>query len=124
MDAERLSDAEIKLMSLIWAHSPIEAKDLAVLATRFIGWNKNTTYSVANKLASKGAIGREDPGFVCVARVTRESVLLNEINGVIDKLCRGSAKIFLQTFLEASKLTWWELDEVARVIERLKGEGE
>jgi len=120
MDVEKLSDAEIKLMTLIWAHSPIGAKDLAQLAKRLIGWNKNTTYSVANKLAAKGAIHREEPGFVCVARVTRDDVLLTEINDVIDKLCMGSLRSFFQTVLSAGNLSWWELYELGEIIETLK----
>ena len=120
MDAEKLSDAEIKLMTLIWAHGPIGAKDLAQLAGRLIGWNKNTTYTVANKLAAKGAIEREEPGFVCVARATREDVLLNEVNDLVDKLCGGSLRSFFQTLLSAGRLSWWELHELSEIIESLK----
>ncbi len=120
MDVEKLSDAELKLMTLIWAYSPIEAKDLAVYANRLIGWNKNTTYSVANKLAGKGAIDREEPGFVCVARATRESVLVSETNELVEKLCHGSIRQFFQACLGESRLSWWDLEELAQVIEQLK----
>ncbi|UKI13543.1 MAG: BlaI/MecI/CopY family transcriptional regulator [Oscillospiraceae bacterium] len=41
-------------MELIWAHEPISAKELSVLADQEFGWNKNTTYTVIKKLRQRG----------------------------------------------------------------------
>ena len=43
---QKLFDSELKVMELIWAHEPISAKELSVLADQEFGWNKNTTYTV------------------------------------------------------------------------------
>ena len=37
---QKLFDSELKVMELIWAHEPISAKELSVLADQEFGWNK------------------------------------------------------------------------------------
>ena len=46
---KKLFDSELKVMELIWAHEPISAKELSVLAEGEYSWNKNTTYTVIKK---------------------------------------------------------------------------
>lgn len=42
---EKLFESEAKVMEIIWARSPISAKDISLIAAETIGWNKNTTYT-------------------------------------------------------------------------------
>ena len=58
---QKLFDSELKVMELIWAHEPISAKELSVLADQEFGWNKNTTYTVIKKIEAKGYIRRNEP---------------------------------------------------------------
>lgn len=118
----KLFDAEIKLMTLLWTHGSLPAKDLAVLAHRNIGWNKNTTYTIANKLAAKGALLRKEPNFLCEPLITREQALHTEADSLIERYCRGSIKQFLLTYLSESQLSWWELDELSEIIAALKAD--
>ena len=46
---QKLFDSEFKVMELIWAHEPISAKELSILAEKEYVWNKNTTYTVIKK---------------------------------------------------------------------------
>ena len=113
---EKLYDAELRLMEIIWEHEPVCAKDIGVCAARQLGWNKNTTYTVLNKLAAKGAISRTDPGFICTPLCTREEVLYQEIDTLVERFCWGSAKQFFSAFVASRKLSWWELDELVQII--------
>ncbi len=122
MEPIKLFDAEIKLMTLLWTHGSLPAKELVVMARRNIGWNKNTTYTIANKLAAKGALLRKEPNFVCEPLMTREQALQAEVDSLIDRYCRGSTKQFLQTYLSESQLSWWELDELSEIISTLKAD--
>ena len=47
---EKLFDSEIKVMEIIWQNQPISAKQVSVIASETIGWNKNTTYTIIKKL--------------------------------------------------------------------------
>jgi predicted transcriptional regulator len=74
MEKIKLYDGELKLMELLWERDGATAKELALLASDKIGWNKNTTYTVIKKLVAKGAIERSEPDFVCRSLITREDV--------------------------------------------------
>ena len=115
-NAAKLFDAELRLMELLWLQGTMPAKEITALARTRIGWNKNTTYTVLNKLAAKGTLSRSEPGFVCTPLVSREEVLRQEISTLITRFCWGSAKSFFSAFVEAQSLSWWELDELEQLI--------
>lgn len=59
----RLHEGELNIMELLWSNKVLAAKDIAKIIKEYIGWEKNTTYTVINRLIDKGAIKREEPGF-------------------------------------------------------------
>ena len=71
---EKLFASEAKVMEIIWAKSPISAKDISLIAAETIGWNKNTTYTVIKKLEAKGFIKRDDPGFICTPLISQNQM--------------------------------------------------
>lgn len=114
----KLFDSELRLMELIWANAGETAKALSLLAGETIGWNKNTTYTVLNKLVEKGAVARIDPGFHCQPLIERDQVAKEETDGLINKLFGGSRKAFFAAFLQQEKLSAGELDALREMIDR------
>ena len=114
----KLFDSELKVMELVWEGQPISAKSVSVLAAERYGWNKNTTYTVIKKCEAKGILHREEPGFICTARISREQVCRNETKGLIDKLFGGSRKALFSALLEDEQLSAEELDELRAMIEK------
>ena len=108
---QKLFDSELKVMELIWAHEPISAKELSVLADQEFGWNKNTTYTVIKKIEAKGYIRR-------VSLISKKDVCENETQGLIDKLFGGSRKALFSALIEDEKLTKDEIDELRKLIDK------
>lgn len=115
---QKLFDSEFKVMELIWAKEPVSAKDVSLLAEQAHGWNKNTTYTVIKKLEAKGYLRREDPGFICTARLTREQVCREETRGLIDRLFGGSKKALFAALIEEEPLSAEELEALRRMIDK------
>ena len=115
---EKLFDSEAKVMEIIWAKSPISAKDISLIAAETIGWNKNTTYTVIKKIEAKGYIKRTDPGFICVSLISKKDVCESETQTLIDKLFGGSRKALFSALLEDEKLTKDEIDELRKLIDK------
>ena len=115
---QKLFDSELKVMELIWAHEPISAKELSVLADQEFGWNKNTTYTVIKKIEAKGYIRRNDPGFICVSLISKKDVCESETQTLIDKLFGGSRKALFSALIENEKLTKDEIDELRKLIDK------
>ena len=118
----RLFDSEIRLMELLWECGPIKAKALSLLAAERIGWNKNTTYTILTKLVDKGAVTRDEPGFLCTPAITRLQVQRGETASLIGKLFQGSRRAFLSAFLDGEALSAEEIDVLKVRIAHAEGQ--
>lgn len=115
---EKLFDSEAKVMDIIWANSPISAKEISLIAAETIGWNKNTTYTVIKKLEAKGFLQRKDPGFICTPLVSRTQMQKVEAASLVKKVFGGSRKALFSALLDEEPLTEDELDELRRLIDQ------
>lgn len=116
----KLSDAELVLMEIIWKNVGLEARKIAALAKDEMGWEKNTVYTMLNRLIDKGAILRSEPDFTCTARIEKKDVSRQQTKHLLDKMYDGSAKLFLRAFIREQNLSKQELDELKRIIEEQK----
>jgi len=115
---EKLFDSEAKVMEIIWAKSPISAKDISLIAAETIGWNKNTTYTVIKKLEAKGFIHRSDPGFICTPLVSQNQIQKAEAISLVKKVFGGSRKALFSALLEDEPLSKEEIDELRKLIDK------
>ena len=95
---EKLFDAELRLMEIIWEREPVSAKELSLISAEKFGWNKNTTYTVIKRLIEKTLLSRNEPGFICSSIVKRDEVQKRETKTLIEKLFGGSKKAFFAAF--------------------------
>ena len=114
---EKLFDSEAKVMDIIWEKSPVSAKDISLIATETIGWNKNTTYTIIKKLETKGFIRREDPGFICTPLVSRDEMQKAEAASLVKKVFGGSRRALFSALVEDEPLSEEEIDELRKLID-------
>lgn len=119
----RLHEGELNVMELLWSNKKLAAKDIAKIIKEYIGWEKNTTYTVINRLIKKGTVTREEPGFLCKAAISKEQVQRNETDFVIQKFFGGSLSDFISLYLRNQSLSAIELMELERIISEQKNSG-
>lgn len=112
----RLHDGELNVMELLWSNKELAAKDISKIIKEYIGWEKNTTYTVIKRLINKGAIKREDPGFICKAIVTKRKIQEIETRALLDKLYNGSISNLMIDYINNQKLTGTDLENIERVL--------
>ena len=118
MEKIKLFEGELKLMELLWENEGATAKELTVLASDKIGWNKNTTYTVIKKLIAKDAIRRDEPGFICFSLIRREDVGREEAKTVLSSFFGGSVKAMFSSFIAEGTLSDDEAGELRDMIEK------
>lgn len=114
---EKLFESEARVMDVVWDRGPISAKEISLLLSGSVGWNKNTTYTVIKKLEAKGFIRRDEPGFICTALVTRAQMQKKEASSLVSRVFGGSRKALFSALIEDEKLTAEEIEELRRLIE-------
>ena len=118
----KLYDSELKVMEILWKQGEVTAKKIAEELDRQIGWSKTTTYTVIKKCVDKGAVKREEPGFICRPLISRQEVQDYETEELIDKMFDGSKEKFFAAFLDGKKLSNQEVDSLKRMIDDLSQE--
>ncbi|NLP17209.1 MAG: BlaI/MecI/CopY family transcriptional regulator [Clostridiales bacterium] len=103
-------------MELLWSNKVLAAKDISKIIKEYIGWEKNTTYTVIKRLIDKGAIRREDPGFLCRAAISKRAVQNIETKALLNKLYNGSLSTFLAEYLKNQDLSRAEIMELERIL--------
>lgn len=112
----RLHEGELNVMELLWSNKVLAAKDISKIIKEYIGWEKNTTYTVIKRLIDKGAIRREDPGFLCRAAISKRAVQNIETKVLLNKVYNGSLSTFLSDYLKNQDLTRAEYMELERIL--------
>lgn len=121
MEEIRLHEGELNIMELLWSNKALAARDIAKIIKEYIGWEKNTTYTVIKRLIDKGAIERQEPGFLCIALVSKQSIQVIETKVLLHKLYNGSLSKFFTDYLQNQELTSAELLELERIVSEQKG---
>lgn len=112
----RLHEGELNVMELLWSNQALAAKDIAKIIKEYIGWEKNTTYTVIKRLIEKGAVTREDPGFLCKPAILKKNVQETETKALINQFYDGSYSKFFLDFLRHQPLSHAELLDLQRVV--------
>lgn len=112
----RIHEGELNVMELLWSNGALPAKDIAKIIKEYIGWEKNTTYTVINRLIKKGAIKRDDPGFICTPLIGKKRVQAIETEVLLKTLFNGSFSEFILEYARSNGLRKEERMEMERLI--------
>ena len=99
MNEIRLHEGELNIMELLWSNKELAARDISKIIKEYIGWEKNTTYTVIKRLIDKGAIERNEPGFICKALISKKSARETETAKLLEQFYNGSLGTFFSEYL-------------------------
>lgn len=116
----KLFDSELRVMEILWKEGEVSAKKIAEILAYQIEWSKTTTYTVIKKCIEKGAIERNDPGFICHAVISREEAQDYETRELIDKMYDGKADMLIASLITEQKLTQREIEHLKKIVNDLK----
>lgn len=116
----KLHEGEMNIMELLWSNKELAAKDMAKIIKEYVGWEKNTTYTVIKRLIEKGLVAREEPGFVCRALISKRAVQQSETASLLDKFYGGSMEKFISEYIRLQDLSATELELLEKVVREQK----
>ncbi len=122
METPKIFESEYRFCLILWEHEPVTTGQLVKLCLEQLGWKRTTTYTVIKRLGERGVL-KNDNGVV-VSLVSRDAAQASEIDELMEKKFGGSLPAFLAAFTKRQKLSEQDLDEVQRMIDRIRsGEG-
>ncbi len=119
MNEYKLGAVEARFADMIWAQAPVSSGELAKLAQQELAWKKSTTYTVLKRLCERGLFQNE--GGTVSALVSREEFYALQSEKFVEETFDGSLPAFLAAFGSRKKLSDKEIDELEKLIEKMRG---
>ena len=114
----KIHEGEYRFCLILWKHEPVSAAELAKLCLAELGWKRTTTYTVIKRLGERGILKNEN-GLV-TALVSKDEAQAYEIEELVEKKFEGSLPGFIAAFTKRQDLSDRELDEMQRMIDRIR----
>ena len=121
MNTPKIHESEYRFCLIMWEHEPVTAVELVKLCQEQLGWKRTTTYTVIKRLTERGVLKNEN-GTV-TALVSKEEAQAREINELVEEKFQGSLPAFVAAFTRRKDISKDELDEVQRMIDRIRKGG-
>ena len=122
MNTPKIHESEYRFCLIMWEHEPVTAAELARLCNEQLEWKRTTTYTVIKRLAERGVLKNENGTIISL--VSKDEAQAGEIEELVEKRFEGSLPAFIAAFTRQQKLTDKELDEVRRMIDRIREGGQ
>lgn len=121
METPKIHESEYRFCLIMWEHEPVTAVELAKLCQEQLGWKRTTTYTVIKRLGERGVLKNEN-GTV-TSLISKDTAQTSEIDELLEKKFEGSLPAFVAAFTRHQTLSEKELDEVQRMIDRIRKGG-
>ena len=115
----KLGVIETRFAEIIWANEPLTTNQLIRLCAEELEWKRTTTYTVLKKLCDKGIFKTENS--LVTAVISRQEFEGMQSEQFIEETFRGSLPAFLTAFNSRKKLSAAEIDELQKLIDRMRG---
>jgi BlaI family transcriptional regulator, penicillinase repressor len=120
--ADRVSEAEMQLLSALWDHAPQTATELADAVGPANGWTLATVKTLIARLVQKNAVAAEADGrrFLYSPLVARADMLAQESERLVDRLLGGRVSPLVAHLAEREALSTEDIAEIEAILRRLK----
>ena len=121
METPKIYESEYRFCLILWANEPVKSKELVRLCQEQLGWKSTTTYTVIKRLSERGVLKNENT--IVTSLVSKDDAQAYEIGELVEKKFEGSLPAFIAAFAKHQNISEEELDEVQRMIDRIRKGG-
>lgn len=114
----QLTQADRKLLEIVWKAEPVTSPDLCKIAFDELGWKRTTTYTVLKRLCEKKMLKNEDA--IVTSLIAQENFQKIESQKVLEQSFEGSLPKFVASFLSGRKISDKEISELKRLIDEYR----
>lgn len=118
----RISEAELDIMAVLWAQSPLSAVEIAARAPGRRAWSSTTVKTMLARLVDKGALAAEAQGrrFLYHPLIERDPVAGAQAGRLVDRLFGGRISPLVAHLAERRDLAPDDLAELEALVRSLR----
>ncbi len=116
----RLSEAEWKVMDVLWEEAPRTITQLTCCFRETTGWTKHTIMTFLKRMEEKGAVYHEEGERAkqYFPKIDRQEAALQETEEFLEKVFGGRMGLMLNTMVERRTLSGEEISELYEILRR------
>lgn len=117
----KISEAESLVMEVLWRQHPLTAEEVVAALAEAQQWQEATIKTLLNRLLNKGAIVAEKEGrrYLYSPVLRREDWVLEESQGLLERLFGGRVAPLVAHFSQHRKLSRKDVAELRKLLEEL-----
>lgn len=115
----KLSDAEWKIMEVLWEQSPRTMMEITNALKEETGWTKHTVMSFLKRIEEKGALHYEEgeKAKLYYPDLKKEDASLQETEEFLNKVFHGKIGLMLNAMVQQKALSKTEIDELYQILQ-------
>lgn len=123
-DKPKISDAEWRIMRVLWKKSPLTVKEIIKILSKKTAWKPETIRTLINRLTKKKAIDFDKKGrqHYFYPLLSQEECVNAEAESFLGRSGVALLKPILTKFIENEQLSDEEIAELRRILEGQGGE--
>ncbi len=119
-----LTEAERKVMEVLWERDDMTAKDISAELKNRVGWSKTTSYTMLSRCEAKQLLRRREPGYHCSAAVSRNQAAEWETEELLQNNYHGAADVLVAALVGQKRLSLKQLEKLYRQLSELEAAAE
>ncbi len=120
----KLSEAEWKVMDLLWEEAPRTIMQITNHFRETTGWTKHTVMTFLRRMEEKGAVLYEEGARArqYYPDIEKDEAAFQETEEFLDKVFHGRLGLMLNTMVERKALSGEEISELYEILKKAEEE--
>ncbi|MBE6931670.1 MAG: BlaI/MecI/CopY family transcriptional regulator [Ruminococcaceae bacterium] len=120
----QVTDAESKILMLLWEQSPMTMTQITNALKDITGWDKHAVISLLKRMLKKGSIRMDDvkPAKLYYPLVSREEAQLDQTQTFLGKIFEGKPVRMMSAMVQSGQLSVDEIDEIMQMLSKAREE--
>lgn len=116
------TEAEWKIMEVLWDHHPRTMADITKTLEPSTGWTRHTVITLLKRMHEKGSVEVDESGEVKLysPRVTREDASADQTHKLLDRVFGGKASLLINNLVDSGEIS---VKEMTQLLELMRSEG-
>ena len=120
--AVQVTDAEWKIMEVLWDQSPRTMTEITAVLEPLTGWTRHTVITLLKRMLDKGSVSMDDSGRAkkYTPLISREEASREETHKFLSHVFKGKASLLVSHLVDAGDLSEDDLRQILDVIQDKK----
>ena len=117
---DRCTEAEWKIMEVLWDHAPRTMSEITKALEPTTGWTRHTVITLLKRMQEKGTVAVDESGQVkrYTPLMTQEEASTQQTKKFLSHVFSGKASLLINHLVDSGEITLKEMDELMEMLHK------